>query len=111
MSGDCVDDIEIIDEIEAKTDSDGEDVITTVSDREKIEGILKENASDFDTLSGTLSVSDILDDGESQSTHSGSIIDVESEGESEEDVESKNKRDIAFDNLSEVLENLQITSK
>lgn len=84
--------VAVIDEIEAKTDSDGEDVITTVSDREKIEGILKENASDFDTLSGTLSASDILDDGESQSTHSGSIIDVESEGESEEDVESKNKR-------------------
>ncbi|XP_063908504.1 metaxin-2-like isoform X2 [Zophobas morio] len=115
MSGDCGDDIENLEEQVCRSESgeNSDEVLVELNDPEEMleDTILNENGSDFDALSVSLSASDILDEVASQSTHSDSIVHIESDEEIEEEAETKDRKDAVFDNLSEVLQNLQITTQ
>ncbi|XP_008195251.2 metaxin-2 isoform X2 [Tribolium castaneum] len=100
MFGDnCGDDIQNIEEDVCRQTSDTEGEMLPLDQIEDN----NVNITDLDTLS----VSDFLNDLDSQSSHNTSPVNVDSD-EIDEDIESQNKREIA---LAAVLENLHISSQ
>ena len=78
----------------SESGENSDEVLVELNDPEEMleDTILNENGSDFDALSVSLSASDILDEVASQSTHSDSIVHIESDEEIEEEAETKDRK-------------------